>query len=378
MELSTRLPECVEELEAAQRRALIVQKRAERASQRVEQVKTLAKRFALEKEELEHLGGLARVYRRCGRMLLESSGEEEQKQVAVKEEEVGRQLRGAEAEREVARQEVHLIERELEDLESKEATASLTVAISGLLRTQPSLQRSSRWLCFSNPTSPMLQEGPQCGLVSLTIAINAINKHQQHQSVSPVFQLARERGFSNLGEIFSVDSMASLAEELLPECKVSIVESSKLEETVWLVDALLDGSLMLLPYDCKPDHSPGLAGGQKAHWALVTGFLLPCSNTTRLPSSSSTPLPGCPNFYELSNTATLPSQMVNSQDMMLVARQSKSVLLGLWSARHLALSCRNLRQAASKRLDGSYVLPEGGSLQKLCGRIVILSKNRYQ
>ena len=378
MELFTRLPECVEELEAAQRRALIVQKKAERASQRVEQVKTLAKRFALEKEELEHLGGLARVYRRCGRMLLESSGEEEQKQVAVKEEEVGRQLRGAEAEREVARQEVHLIERELEDLESKEATASLTVAISGLLRTQPSLQRSSRWLCFSNPTSPMLQEGPQCGLVSLTIAINAINKNQQHQSVSKVFQLARERGFSNLGEIFSVDSMASLAEELLPECKVSIVESSKLEETVWLVDALLDGSLMLVPYDCTPDHSPGLAGGQKAHWALVTGFLLPCSNTTRLPSSTSTPLPGCPNFYELSNTATLPSQAVNSQDVMVVARQSKSVMLGLWSARHLALSCRNLRQAASKRLDGSYVLPEGGSLQKLCGRIVILSKNRYQ
>ena len=378
MELFTRLPECVEELEAAQRRALIVQKRAERASQRVEQVKTLAKRFAREKEELEHLGGLARVYRKCGRMLLESSGEQEQRQLEVNEEEVERQMRGAEAEREAARLEVHLIERELEDLESKEATASLTVAISGLLRTQPSLQRSSRWLCFSNPTSPMLQEGPQCGLVSLTIAINAINKHQQHQSVSPVFQLARERGFTNLGEIFSVDSMASLAEELLPECKVSIVESSKLEETVWLVDALLDGSLMLLPYDCKPDHSPGLAGGQKAHWALVTGFLLPCSNTTRLPSSSSTPLPGCPNFYELSNTATLPSQMVNSQDMMLVARQSKSVLLGLWSARHLALSCRNLQQAASKRLDGSYVLPEGGSLQKLCGRIVILSKNRYQ
>ena len=39
-------------------------------------------------------------------------------------------------------------------------------------------------------------------------------------------------------------------------------------------------------------------------------------------------------------------------------------------------TCRNLRQAASKRLDGSYVLPEGGGLQKLCGRIVILSKNK--
>ena len=375
MELSTRLPECVEELERAQRRALIVQKRLERAGQQVEQVKVVAKRFALEREELEQLAGSAKVYRRFGRMLLESSAEEKKRELGGKEEEVGRQLRGAEAEREAARQEMRLKEGELKDLESKEATASLTVAISCLLKTQPSLQRSARWLCFSNPTSPMLQEGPQCGLVSLTIAINAITKQQQ-RSVLTVFHLARERGFSNQGEMFSVDSMASLAEELLPECKVSIVDSSKIEETSWLVDALLDGSLMLVPYDCTPDHSPGLAGGQKAHWALVTGFLLPCSNTTRLPPSCS-PLPGCPNFYELSNTATLPSQAANSQDLMLVARQSKSVLLGLWSARHLALSCRNLRQAASKRLDGSYVLPEGGSLQKLCGRIVILSKNRY-
>ena len=375
MELSTRIPECVEDLETAQRRALVVQKRLERAGQRVEQVKAVETKLALEKEELARLGGLARVYRRFGRMLLESSAEEEQRELVVKEEEVGRQLRGAEADRDFARQEVHLVERDLKDLESKEATASLTVAIGRLLKTQPSLQRSARWLCFSNPTSPILQEGPQCGLVALTVAINAISKEQQ-KSVATVFELARERGFSNHGEMFSVDSMASLAEELVPEeCKVSIVESTKLEETSWLVDALLDGCLMLVPYDCTPDHSPGLAGGEKAHWALVTGFLLPSSNTTRLPPFCS-PLSGCPNFYELSNGATLPSQAANCQDLMLVARQSKSVLLGLWSARHLALSCRNLRQAASKRLNGSYVLPEGGGLQKLCGRIVILSKNR--
>ena len=151
MELSTRIPECVEELERAQRRALVVQKRLERAGQRAEEVKAVEKRFAIEREELARLGGLARVYRRFGRMLVESSAEEEQKEFGVKGEEVEMQLRGAEAERDFARQGVHLMERELSDLESREATASLTVAIGGLLKTQPSLQRSANWICFSNP-----------------------------------------------------------------------------------------------------------------------------------------------------------------------------------------------------------------------------------
>ena len=375
MEPCSRLTETLSELEAAQKRALIVQKRVQKAGERVEQVKVLAKRLAVEKEEVEHLGAFAKVYRRIGKMLIKTSAEEEQREVKVKEEEAERQLRVAEAERETARQEVHLLEGELNDLESREATASLTVAINGLLKTQPSLQRSARWLCFSIPTSPILQEGPQCGLVSLTVAINAISKQQLH-SVATVFQLARERGFSKQGEMFSVDSMASLAEELLPEGKVSTVEVGNLEESAWLVAALLDGSLMLVPYDCTPDHSPGLAGGQKAHWALVTGFLLPCPNTAALPPFCF-PLPGCPSFYELSKNGPI-SPPSSSGNLILVARQSKSVLLGLWPARNLVLSCKNLRQAASKRLDGSYVLPEGGSLEKLCGRIVILSKNKYQ
>ena len=170
--------------------------------------------------------------------------------------------------------------------------------------------------------------------------------------------------------------MASLAVELLPECKVDIVKSSKLEDTAWVVNVLLIGSLMLVPYDCTPNHSPGLAGGQKAHWALVTGFMVRCSNSKGLPSFC-LPILGCPNFYELPKT-TIQPDLTNSHELMLVARQSKSVKLGLWPAQHLALSCENLRQAANKRLDGSYVLPEDGNLQKLSGRIVILSTKEKQ
>ena len=370
MEFSTGIAECVNDLETVQERVLLVQKRLQRSAEGEERVKVSALRLTKEREELVNLAGLTRVHRKFGRMLLKTTAEMELKAVEANIEESGRRLRSNEVETRIARQEVEILEEELSDLESKEATASLTVAIKGLLRTQPSLQRSGRWLCFSTPTSPLLQQGPQCGLVALTMAVRALGKNQH--SVSTAFQLAKERGFSKLGELFSVDSMASLAVELLPECKVDIVKSSKLEDTAWVVNVLLTGSLMLVPYDCTPDHSPGLAGGQKAHWALVTGFMVRCSNSKGL-SSSCLPILGCPNFYELPNTTIQPA-LTNSLELMLVARQSKSVKLGLWRAQHLALSCENLRQAADKRLDGSYVLPEDGNLQKLSGRIVILSK----
>ena len=57
---------------------------------------------------------------------------------------------------------------------------------------------------------------------------------------------------------------------------------------------------------------------------------------------------------------------------MLVARQSKSVQLGIWSRDKLVDSCNNLQEAALKRLDGSYVVPEGGLKEALCGRVIVL------
>ena len=142
MEFSTGIAECVNDLETVQERVLLVQKRLQRAAEGEERVKASALRLTKEREELVNLAGLTRVHRKFGRMLLKTTAEMELKAVEANIEESGRRLRSNEVETRIARQEVEILEEELSDLESKEATASLTVAIKGLLRTQPSLQRS--------------------------------------------------------------------------------------------------------------------------------------------------------------------------------------------------------------------------------------------
>ena len=142
MEFSSGLAECVNDLETVQERVLLVQKRLQRVGLEEERVKASALRLTKEREELVNLAGLTRVHRKFGRMLLKTTAEMELKAVEANIEESGRRLRSNEVETRMARQEVEILEEELSDLESKEATASLSVAIQGLLRTQPSLQRS--------------------------------------------------------------------------------------------------------------------------------------------------------------------------------------------------------------------------------------------
>merc|ERR1712098_65745 len=108
-----------------------------------------------------------------------------------------------------------------------------------------------------------------------------------------------------------------------------------------------------------------LANGHKAHWALVTGMFIQTSSKSR----DYSPLPGCPHFALLPSSQPPPdmaSCLHEDSDLLLVARQSKSLTLSLWGRHELAASCANLKFAASKRRDGSYVLPEDGRLTGLC------------
>ena len=135
-----------------------------------------------------------------------------------------------------------------------------------------------------------LQEGPQCGLVVLAMAACSMGSST---TVTEVVAMARARGVTKRGEMFSVHYMAGLARELIPGCSVSVQPVSRLLDTGWLVARLLAGCLLLVPYDCSANHSPGLLGGLAAHWCLVTGCLLPCPS----PPPAASPLPGCPGFH---------------------------------------------------------------------------------
>merc|ERR1711892_122047 len=58
------------------------------------------------------------------------------------------------------------------------------------------------------------------------------------------------------------------------EYEVSVQDVSRLADIPWVIQTLLNSGLLLVPYDCAPNHVPTLAQGTKAHWAVITGFLL--------------------------------------------------------------------------------------------------------
>ncbi|KAK7788333.1 hypothetical protein R5R35_013965 [Gryllus longicercus] len=187
---------------------------------------------------------------------------------------------------------------------------------------------------------PVLQDGPKCGLVALSMASSCTS---QPLSVEYLLQEARNRGFTNHGEMFSVDNMASLAREVLgSHCKeVEVLPEGLRQDSDYVLHHLMLGSLLLIPYDADANHAPCCRRGHKAHWALVVGVII-----SALPSH--TPF--------------------------LLARQGKSRHLALWSYEDLRISNENLVELDPGRAtDGrSYVLPPGGVSAGLQGRALLL------
>jgi hypothetical protein len=86
---------------------------------------------------------------------------------------------------------------------------------------------------------------------------------------------ALRRGFSRDGEMFCLDDLLALARD---ECG--------LEAASWLPPgelscasverALAGGARLLIAYDVDGGFSPQQAGGARAHWAVLCGFLRGC------------------------------------------------------------------------------------------------------
>lgn len=307
--------------------------------------------------------------RREGRLFLHTPAGQLREELGRQQEQLEDKQQGLKGNQERLRREVRQCEADLAEVESGDSSSSLAVAVQRLLQTQPSLARRATWVARITPSCPLLQEGPQCGLVVLAMAACSMSSST---TVTEVVAMARARGVTKKGEMFSVHYMAGLARELIPGCSVSVQPVSRLLDTDWLVARLLAGCLLLVPYDCSANHSPGLLGGLAAHWCLVTGCLLPCPS----PPPAASPLPGCPGFHFQPSPPggqmdSLP-RLVEEEDLLVVARQPKSCQLAVWPRASLAASCANLRSLAEKRRDGTYVIPEGGIEAGLCGQFVLL------
>lgn len=88
-----------------------------------------------------------------------------------------------------------------------------------------------------------IQDGPQCGLVALTMCRGSPNK----DTVNLLYDYAKTKGYTFNGEIFSVDDMADLAKYYLPcNTVVNIFEGNLF--SIRIKDFLLDEGMILVPY----------------------------------------------------------------------------------------------------------------------------------
>ncbi|EDL24196.1 mCG145392, partial [Mus musculus] len=142
-----------------------------------------------------------------------------------------------------------------------------------------------QWILFCADLPSCIQEGPQCGLVALWMA-EALLSTPDSVSLERLVQVAKERGYTAQGEMFSVADMAKLAQETL-DCQAELLcggLGGPNRERV--LQHLITGHPLLIPYDEDFNHEPCQKKGHKAHWAVSAGQEL------ALPAVGLQPSPG--------------------------------------------------------------------------------------
>jgi len=187
------------------------------------------------------------------------------------------------------------------------------------------------------------------------------------EEIEQFLSMAKERGYSLKGEMFSAYHLAELASDCcgLHATVMEDVLNKESEHPLQLLGHLLKGSLLLVPYDSSKNFEPCCLGGRKAHWAIVKGFVVP-------------------NNDQQSEGDVLQVRMVNGEgeglldevryeDVLLVCQQPKSKRQALWTLEQLALSNANLMKADEELLStpSQYVVPPTLD-STLKGKIILL------
>ena len=249
---------------------------------------------------------------------------------------------------------------------------------------------SRRVITFVHDICPVIQSGPMCGLVALSMASALLHGGQILPGSQPgaLLDFVKENLLSKQGEMFSVDYMLRTAKSQL-QCrgKVANVDSMGLKT---LLETLLKSRAILLPYDADKNHSPCLKNGHKAHWCLLVGFAL-IVRTDHCTFDPSNLLECCEANHTIPGHCTLQSNSTTrevfvqklsslSQDdsayllhsLFVFARHGKSRHLGLWQYSDLVMSNKNLFEVGPHRISGEYVVPEGGIVDGLCSKLLVL------
>jgi len=240
--------------------------------------------------------------------------------------------------------------------------ASLRQALDRFMKLNPKYS-NHKFVCMNKHTVARLQEGPQCGIVALAMS------GSENVLVQEVQDLAKSKGFTNKGEMFSVENMAELAKSVFNN-KVSIEPIKKIIDSRWLVECFSSKKTLLVPYDCGHNHAPAEFRGKKAHWGLLTGIMVPL---TDLAFSNLSIEKTQSNIHILGpNNKQLFFELICNNPHFLIARQSKSAVLGIWEIEELMKSNLNIENIDFET-ENEFVIPDRGVKVGLQGKFVLLS-----
>lgn len=159
-------------------------------------------------------------------------------------------------------------------------------------------------------------------------------------------------------------------------------------------------TLIIIRYDSDHNHSPCCKKGLKAHWAVISGFLILIEDDRDedddiivVESSSNFSLCDCLEkngkidqnnikFYSHNGKILISRKILDNFENLnnlrqgriyLIGRQGKSKHIGLWPFVETAESNDNLLYFSTVRNSDEYVLPEGGPAEGLKGKAIILN-----
>lgn len=181
----------------------------------------------------------------------------------------------------------------------------------------------------------ILQEGPTCGFVALSMLFN------EKITAKELLEQGLSHNFTKNGEMFSVVNLLTILrlnqQHFHPETETVLYDGPLDAEKI--KTELKSGSILLVAYDADVNHSPALLNGHKAHWALVVGYLI-----------------------------------TKEEQFYVLARHGKSKYFALWSLKALSESNSGLLEFAKPKKYESqeFLLPKGGIADGLREKCIVI------
>nr|XP_006815505.1 PREDICTED: UPF0692 protein C19orf54 homolog [Saccoglossus kowalevskii] len=214
----------------------------------------------------------------------------------------------------------------------------------------------------------------KCGLVALCMAANLLNGNNG-TDLDVVFRHAQSLGYTCKGEMFSATTMGMLCNEAHQiDCTV---KKNGLRDKTMILNHLSAGLPMLVPYDADFNHEPCCKQGQKAHWAVITGFLLGTADPISVGNHHCQQDEIIESLFHLPPKAVLLPSDVKCRQCYLFAKHGKSTHLQTWRYDAMENSNKQLTSLdpkIAKEID-NYLIPEGGIKAGLCNQIILLEQS---